>query len=532
MLGGQATTSGVCAFDLTFGFERLINGYGLWGELVSELRAEYRSRGLNPNTCRYRNDSLAANPVVTDLVLSRMAKQSNVSVLRRTAVLSGTIQAGRVSLATSRGIITGQIAIDATEDGSLLSTLRVRHRAGRLKFDGENYVGSDPERCGIQDITQVACLQYYEGGVPSELLVDEPPNYRLHRRLFARSYPSDPNGSRDHPRGFAGYRATPDLTDGAYPYMGSEWEKVTRTALNFRNDHAITASYLINPSRRDFEDQQAAEKTLALIHFLQKECGQPWSVATDEGFAAVRRPRRFPDLRAFDAVLCHFPPKPYIRESLRGIGLTTLTAKDIFRMSNRGTARWNSDAIAVGTYPPDLHGGREESDLEPDLNESLSDKPATWREGPFAIPMGTLIHADYPNLLLAEKNISVSRIASGAVRLHPTVVAIGEAAGTLAAISVRKKIDTSDVPATAVQASLTRGGALPAQHAILGVSRDDEDFPDIALALARSVAISTPSRIESSEPVFEVNREISARIGRELMNSVRDFTVSPLAKHS
>ncbi|WP_164513931.1 FAD-dependent oxidoreductase [Brevibacterium aurantiacum] len=531
MLGGQATVSGVAAFDITFGYERLLHDYGLWGEFVDRLKAEYRNRGLNSNTCRYRDQSLASNPVITDLVLTRMAKESGVSILRRTLISSGEISSEGSVLQTSRGPLECEIVVDATEDGSLLETLSVRHRVGRMIYDGSDYTGVDPDRCGIQDITQVASIQYYEGGLPEELKLNEPPNYSIYRRVFAKYFPSDPSGKRDSPRGFAGYRATPDLTEGAYPYVGSEWEEITRTSLNYHNDHAVNASYLIDSIRREFEDSQATLKTLSLLYFLQQECGEPWGVARDEGYAGVSRPRRFDSLREFDSTLRYFPPKPYVRESRRGVGRYTVTAKDIYRMSNRGMARWDIDSVAVGTYPPDLHGGRNESDLEPDLDEHLSDKPAKWREGPFGIPLGSLVHVDHPNLLLAEKNISISRVASGAARLHPTVFGIGEAVGVLAGICIRRNVRADDVPSLAVQASLTRGGALPASRALDEVGRLDPEFPWIGLAVSRGAALTRIIKRPNEEELLRVDRLSAVSIGQELARSVRGLSIPPLDKH-
>jgi hypothetical protein len=51
--------------------------------------------------------------------------------------------------------------------------------------------------------------------------------------------------------------------------------------------------------------------------------------------------------------------------------------------------------------------------------------------------MGALIPVDQENLLAACKNIGTTHISNGAYRLHPVEWAIGEAAGTLAAASVR-----------------------------------------------------------------------------------------------
>ncbi|MGC0274675.1 FAD-dependent oxidoreductase [Pseudactinotalea sp. Z1739] len=522
MLGGQASTSAVAAFDITFAYEVLLNGYGLWGEIVDRLRIVYDSLGLAMNTARYRDDSLAANPVIIDRVLGEMVKEAGVSVFRRSKVLdAGTARVG-VSVDTDRGVFSGKYVVDATEDGALLPLLGADHRVGNLVFrDGDLGAGS-ADRVSIQDITQAVTVQYYPGGLPDDLRVPEPPRYMQFRREFLGTYPYDPSGARVSDRGFAGYRATPDLS-GRVAYTGSQWEQVTRTSLNYLNDFPVQASYLLDKDRQLQDDRQATLKTLALLHFLQQEVGAPWSVATDEGFAAITRPRRFADLVQFENVLKHFPPRVYMRESRRGIGIDTLTAKSIFRHKNRTPARWYSDVVAVGTYPPDLHGGRAEEDLEDDLDETFLDKPTTWREGPFGIPSGCLIHAGIPSLLLAEKNISVSRIVAGATRLHPTVVGIGEAVGTLASISIRTDSHPTEVSSLQIQTSLLRNGAFPFHSAIKGLERTDSDFATVALAVIRELVPTFQADCAVGERVLGVERGVARTIGKDILNGAASW---------
>ncbi|MEM1444785.1 MAG: FAD-dependent oxidoreductase [Planctomycetota bacterium] len=89
------------------------------------------------------------------------------------------------------------------------------------------------------------------------------------------------------------------------------------------------------------------------------------------------------------------------------------------------------DAIAIGHYRLDLHPS------------------AAGRGGmyaaccPFQIPLGALLPADTSNLIAAGKALGVTHLTNAATRLHPVEWAVGEAAGTLAALAVR----AGDAPA-------------------------------------------------------------------------------------
>lgn len=525
MLGGQASTSAVAAFDVTMHYDVSLNQHGIWSEFLGLLRDEYDALGLPMNTARYREDSLAANPIVIDRVLTRMIQQSRISLLRRTTVTSAEHHEDHVRVETSRGSILAKYVLDATEDGSLLPLIGASHRVGNHLIDGKSI--APPTNPFIQDITQVAVIRLQEEGLRDHQVVPKPARYARLRPKIASFYPFDPSLSRRSPVGFAGYRAMPDIDPTASPYTGSEWEKVTRTSLNFINDHPVRASYLTDPTARSRFERHAIQRTMAILYYLQSELKLPWALVDDEGFGAFPEPVRFPGWRTYQTFVPLLPPRPYIRESIRGVGFDTLTGKDVFRRANRATARWNVDAIAVGTYPPDLHGGRTRSALEESLSESLADKPTTWREGPFPIPLGCLISSSHPRVLLAEKNISTSRIASGATRLHPTVMALGEAVGTLAAISVDRGIEPHRVPSLAVQASLLHGGALPVPFALAELRPGDPLFPHAGLAIARSAHPHTILRAPNKEPLIETDVRAAAAVGQALEAPVAALVLKP-----
>lgn len=534
MLGGQAGPAGVSAMDVTMYYEDQINRHGLWAELRERVANVYRYRlRRNVNVSQYRDNSFAPNPVVVDRVLTQMLHECGVRVFRNVRVDRAEVRLGKAQLQTSSGTVTGKLIVDATEDGSVVRLSRLPHRLGNAVFDGKAYSRTDLDQIAVQDLTQTAMIRWYAPGtMPAELRLTEPPaGYENYLPFILSGYPHGPNPARaGHPNGFAGYRGAPDLA-GDTDYTGSQWERITRTSLNFHNDQPISASYFTDEQARIRYEREAIHRTLSILYYLQHDLGLDWGVATDEGFAEGPTPR---DPRVTEGlpeqVVRHLPPVPYLRESVRMIGRETMTGKTIFRRSNRSVAPWDVTAVAVGTYPPDLHGGRTQLFLEDDLGESVLDKPRTWREGPFAIPLDSLIPHTRVPLVAAEKNLSASRVAAAAVRLHPTVTAVGEAAGTLAAIAVKNDVMPHDVPTLAVQTALLQNGAHLVPHMIADLHRDDERYAAVQLAVCHRLVDVTEVKQPDAAPLLRADLDRAHRLGQALLAEYSTW-LEPLGQH-
>ena len=492
MVGGQATAGGVSAFDITFPFDHAINDYGIWGEIVERTLAIYHDELKRPaNVGHYRNGSLTPNVIVVERVLTEMLDDENVTVLRNTQITGAIREGGRVAgIVTTAGNVTGKVTIDATEDGQLLGLAGVPHRIGNIISDGASTRPTTPENVKIQDITFTAMIRRYPEGVPPALRMDAPPpGYAQYSGKLPTAFPREGEVDREKkkpgPFGFAGYRAAPDLSS-ANMHTGAVWQQVSRTSLNHFNDSPARGDYLTTPDARAKYEATSILRTFGIVYYLQNELGLDWGLATDEGFDAAPHDRHNPYLPAqYREMERHLPLIPYIRESRRLVGNVTLTGKMIYRDRMLGTSEWRADSIATGTYHTDLHGSKRVQDFESDLDESIDDKPPRETFGPFPIPMGTLIPESVDGLLAAEKNISASRLAAGAIRVHPTVTSIGEAAGVLTALVVHAGVQPRKVPTAAVQYELARGGALLTSVYVKDLEKDDPDFPAITLATTR-----------------------------------------------
>lgn len=133
-----------------------------------------------------------------------------------------------------------------------------------------------------------------------------------------------------------------------------------------------------------------------------------------------------------------------VRETRRIIGEYILTGDDIVK------ARKFEDAIARGSYPIDIH--------------SPTGEGTTIRRLPpgeyYDIPYRCLVPKKIDNLLVAGRCISSTHEAQAAIRVIPIVVAIGQAAGTAAALSVKFDVPPRELDVHLLQRTLREQGAV------------------------------------------------------------------------
>jgi hypothetical protein len=137
-----------------------------------------------------------------------------------------------------------------------------------------------------------------------------------------------------------------------------------------------------------------------------------------------------------------------IREGRRIRGLYTLTEDEVIERSEF------PDGIARGAYPIDIHdpkGGKTQFTF---IKEG----------GSYAVPYRCLIPQHSENLLVAGRCVSTTGKALGSVRLMACCLALGQAAGTAAAMASRASNRPFDLPPDQLRMQLGKDGA------ILGIS--------------------------------------------------------------
>ena len=200
------------------------------------------------------------------------------------------------------------------------------------------------------------------------------------------------------------------------PYTPPPWAAKLPPAGEFgRNPRGFTSGQWWLEHRGDIDDLYDAER--ARDELIRITFGY-WDYIKNE----------WPDReRAANYALAYVPIRDAKRESRRLVGDHILTQSDV------QSARVFPDRISYGGWPLDVHHP-----------EGIF----SGKEGPFdcnpqvpiyTIPFRCLYSVNIDNLLMAGRDMSVTHVALGSVRVQGTLSAMGQAAGTAAALCVRHK---------------------------------------------------------------------------------------------
>lgn len=160
------------------------------------------------------------------------------------------------------------------------------------------------------------------------------------------------------------------------------------------------------------------------------------------------------DIPAFaDSYFLEAYPWIGVRESRRLIGQHVLSEDDIMK------GRSFDDAIATGCWYLDLHPNKTT------LGSANDFQPEKVQPAPYDIPYRSLVPQKIENLLVAGRCHSATRGAHASTRVTVTAMALGEAAGAAAAMSVLQKTPVASLDGQRVRERLTRQNAGPFTHA-------------------------------------------------------------------
>ncbi len=467
-IGGQAMAAGVTSMDEGV---TLVRERGLYRELCGLIAAHYQPLGINYLTA-YWYGHVGVEPRVgrhlLQVLLGDARGQGVLDLVLRSRVIKvarsgNTVTGVEVESITPAGsethTIASKVLVDATEWGDVIPLTGARYRVGNCLNDAIDLTRH------VQDNTWCAVVKQYPQGVPDELLIKQaPPGYTDQvAALFGKSLVNGDSADKSKPWNWAtfiGYRGMPDSA------RSGDSPPITRTHLNYNNDYRSTVAEIEDSAARTKTNREMRLKTLQLIYYIQHTLGKTdWAVANDEGYDTPYNRAEIdqwlverPDLTPYRAILYHFCVMPYVRESRRIVGLHTLSAHEIERIP--GPPLQFAHTVALGDYAVDLHGSMTIPYLEPQFDQQ-ADIPHKFGErglGPFAIPFECFIPEQIDGFLPAEKNISQSRMASGATRLQPHTLLMGQAVGAIAALAIEKGIQPRDLDPALVQRVLLDAG--------------------------------------------------------------------------
>lgn len=156
------------------------------------------------------------------------------------------------------------------------------------------------------------------------------------------------------------------------------------------------------------------------------------------------------DVPAFkDSFFVEAYPWIGVRESRRILGQHILSEDDLMK-----ACRFD-DAIATGCWYLDLHPNKTVVGSANDFD------PKKVQPGPYDIPYRSLVPQKISNLLVAGRCHSATRGAHASTRVTVTAMAMGEAAGVAAAMSLKEQISVAMLNGQRVRETLATRNAGP-----------------------------------------------------------------------
>lgn len=361
---------------------------GLAQEVVDRLVALGASPGHIPDTSGYTSTITPFDSEYLKLVAQRMVLEAGADILYQTFIVEAitvdnTVRGIAIVNKGGRQMLEAGIVIDATGDADVAATAGAACQLGR---PGDH-------------LTQPASLMFRVSGIDVDKI-----------RAHAHAHPEE---FRLGSRGPQGYDTEQLLAVCGFQdairqareqgELHLERDAVLLFSTNWPDQATVNMSRVtrINPvdpwdlSRAEIE---AREQVFEIIAFLRRHIPGMQKIRLMDTGAHIG-----------------------LRESRRIVGEYVLTGDDCV------SARHFDDAILRNAYPVDIHqpDGSGGTDLFLPPGET------------YTIPYRCLVPVETDGLLAAGRCISTDHVAHASTRTSPTCMALGQAAGTAAALAVR-----------------------------------------------------------------------------------------------
>lgn len=436
-LGGMLTSAGVSAID---GNHQLPSG--LWGEFRSHLYEYYGGpaaveTGWVSNTLF---EPSVGNKILKDMLAAE--KLATVWYKAKCLTVKKEVSGWKVVVERNRQKyeVNAKIIIDATELGDLLPLVGANYKIGMdSRYDTKEIYAPEHANDIIQDLTYVAILKDY--GPHANKTIKKPKGYDPKEFEHACDV-ADPASHDNTPK----IDCSVMITYGKLPngkYM-INWPK-------HGNDIYLNIIEK-SPEQRAEALEEAKLHTLRFIYHLQTKLGFKNLGLADDEYDTKDK----------------LPFIPYHRESRRLNGIVQLTLPYVSNPYEQEFPLYRTGGI-VGDYTIDHH--HLKNPKAPDIDFVKIKVPS------YNVPLGSLIPRTVEDFVVAEKSISVSNIVAGATRLQPVVLGIGQAAGVIAALSIKQGVSPKALNVRDIQTSLLESKAylLP----FIDVKPEDKYFREV-----------------------------------------------------
>jgi hypothetical protein len=405
-LGGTATAAMVGPW-MTFhsGSDRIVGGIA--EEIVKRLVALGGSPGHIVDSSDYVPTITPFDPEVHKALLFDLMRESGVRLLLHALVVDalrdqrGAVRGARFATVAGPRDVRARVTIDATADAFVAAA------AGCSVQQGD-------ERGRVQPASLMFRLSHVDLAALATYVRQHPEQMRSSLKAHERS--------PDRITAVAGlyelWQAAQD--DG----IGIPRELVSFFVTPYPDEVTVNMTRVVDIDPLDPDDLTRAEveargQVMRLVAFFR---------ARVPGFAQAR--------------LAATATQIGIRESRRVVGEYTLTAADILER------RTFEDAIARSAYPIDIHNPSGSGTTTHRLPAGTS----------YEIPYRCLVPLAIDGLLVAGRCISTTHEALASTRLTPTVMTLGQAAGTAAALAAHGKIEPRTVDVQRLRERLIAAG--------------------------------------------------------------------------
>jgi FAD dependent oxidoreductase len=405
-LGGTATASMVGPW-MTFhsGEDRIVGG------IAQEIVERLVLRGGSPGHVRDASDYVPTitpfDPEIHKALLFEMMRESGVALLLHAWFLDAIVDESRVAgarVATVGGIreLRAKRTIDATADAYVAASAGVPTQQGDAR--GRVQPASLMFRLSHVDFTALShYVRQYPDQMRSSLKTHErtPDALTAVAGLYDLWEAARERGAVDVPREVVSFFAT--------PYADEVTVNMTR----------VVGVDPLDPDDLTRAEVEARAQVMQLLDFFRRDV---------PGFANAR--------------IAATATQIGVRESRRIEGEYTLTADDVLN------ARAFDDAVARSAYPIDIHNPAGSGTTTHRLAPGAS----------YEIPYRCLVPKKVDDLLVAGRCISTTHEALASTRLTPTVMTLGQAAGTAMALSVQHGVSPRALDPWLLREKLRRDG--------------------------------------------------------------------------
>lgn len=442
--------------------------------------------------------------VAAEIFRAMLAEQPRVSLQTSLPVTGLNRQGVRIaSVTTARGEIAGQVFVDASYEGDLMALAGVSHttiREARL-----DPAGDDVDPALVEDDAGVGSFvppfgfavdPFIVPGVPGSGLlpfVERPPQVwpvegSADDRLMAYNYrlcvTDDPGNrvpfSRPDDYNAILYEASARVavataTDGKTP-LDELYFNPARTVRSadptyYKHDLNGGSAFSTDMSalgwNQAYVSADASVRASIAAAYRSYIAGLLYFWQTDPRFGALNaKVARFGLCKDEFTDNDHWPYRLYTRETRRMVGEYVMNENDLMKNGRRPAI---GDSIGMGAYSVDSHARRITW-----MHRSIGNGPARAMivtEGfrivrlpgyaPYPVSYRSLLprRVEATNLL-NPVTLSATSVAYASLRMEPTFMVLGQAAGTAAALALETGADVHDLDTRALQARLERDGQI------------------------------------------------------------------------